>query len=134
MTTGDPIFGKKLADLMVKKGINQVEMAKKLRVTQATISQWISGHSYPRYPKMKMLLRILDCTPDELFGGPPSVGRASVEIKRLDFDELIAALEKEGFPADAVAFVRKLHRAKLQPWQVEAIDAIMKAGGQKKEE
>ena len=51
-----------------KQSITQKELAAKMGVTQALISQWETGEAMPRSDKLPELAKILDCSIDELFG------------------------------------------------------------------
>lgn len=46
--------------------ISQVDFAKKLGVTQGTVSQWEKGRSYPRSSMLPKIAAVLGCTVDEL--------------------------------------------------------------------
>lgn len=126
-------FGRRLGRILSEKGLNQVELAEKVGVSHASVNRWIAGKDFPRYGKLKKLIRILGVTPTELLGDFPSVSIVQADIKPLDKEQFLAALEKEGLPPEVIEIIRRLHGDKLEPWQVEAIDAIIK-GGKKKEE
>ena len=48
------------------KGITQYELAEKLGVSAATISQYESGTRAPNLVRLKKLAQILGCTTDQL--------------------------------------------------------------------
>ncbi|MDQ8264517.1 helix-turn-helix transcriptional regulator [Enterococcus faecium] len=50
-----------------EKGISQVELAKKMHVTQQCISSWQTGRTTPKPYQMKMLSEILSVPINELF-------------------------------------------------------------------
>lgn len=49
-----------------KANISQVELAKKLGVTQGAISQWEKGIAVPQANKLPEIAKILNCSVDEL--------------------------------------------------------------------
>lgn len=50
-------------------GLRQVDVAKKLDVTQSAVSRWESGASKPLMKYRKKLARLYGCTADELLEG-----------------------------------------------------------------
>lgn len=50
-----------------KQSITQCELAYKMGVSQANVSQWEKGETLPRADKLPLLAKILNCTIDELF-------------------------------------------------------------------
>lgn len=55
-----------LKDLRLREGMTQAELAKKLNVDQASISNWEKGKNPPLPKYRKILCRIFRCTEDEL--------------------------------------------------------------------
>ena len=51
-----------------QKTISQVELSKKVGVSQGAISQWETGQSLPRAELLPKIAEILGCTVDELLG------------------------------------------------------------------
>lgn len=51
--------------------LSQSELAKKMNVSQVTISMWESGTSYPSVPTIHKLSKILNVTAEELFKSLP---------------------------------------------------------------
>jgi transcriptional regulator with XRE-family HTH domain len=49
-----------------KAGLSQIELAHKLKVGQALISQWETNRSLPRANKLLNISKTLNCTVDEL--------------------------------------------------------------------
>lgn len=47
-------------------GMSQAELAKRLDVSQNTVSQWETGNRKPDIVTLKKLAKILGCTADEL--------------------------------------------------------------------
>lgn len=58
---------KNLARLRKKIGMTQIELAKKMRVAQATVAMWETGASYPSADKLPVIAHLLNCTIDELY-------------------------------------------------------------------
>ena len=50
-----------------EKGFSQIELAKKMHVTQQCISSWQTGRTIPKPYQMKILSEILDIPVNELF-------------------------------------------------------------------
>ncbi|TDM48257.1 XRE family transcriptional regulator [Macrococcoides goetzii] len=53
--TAREILSKNLQELMHKRGIDQLDLAKEIGVSQSSISQWIKGNKYPRIDKIQLL-------------------------------------------------------------------------------
>lgn len=47
-------------------GLSQVEVAKKLGITDAAVSMWENGKTYPRTAFLSKLAQIYGCTVDEM--------------------------------------------------------------------
>lgn len=52
-----------------KSGMSQAVLAKKLSISQGTISAWESGRTRPRSDTLIRLAEVLECTVDELLRG-----------------------------------------------------------------
>ena len=50
----------------VANGMSQSDLAKRLKVSQNTVSQWETGIRKPDIVTLKKLAKILGCTADEL--------------------------------------------------------------------
>jgi len=61
-----PIFGKKLAELRVRHGLTQVELAEKLGVSQKTITHYERRTSNPSLELINRLAAFFDVPPAEL--------------------------------------------------------------------
>jgi transcriptional regulator with XRE-family HTH domain len=53
------VFMSNLKALIEEKGINQMDISKKLDISPSTVSEWVSGKKYPRADKMQMLADML---------------------------------------------------------------------------
>ena len=73
-----------LKKLRMRQELTQKELAEALGVTDDTVANWERGRSVPTLtiPQFKMLLRVLQVTPEELpddFGPPRSPSEDKVE-------------------------------------------------------
>lgn len=59
-------FGRALKELRNSKKLNQQELAKRLGVTQATISKYEKGENFPTFEILVQLSEIFDVSLDEL--------------------------------------------------------------------
>ena len=55
-----------IRNLRLKAGLTQVELAKKMSVTQSAVSLWESGEVKPLRKIHKKLAKVLGCTVEEL--------------------------------------------------------------------
>jgi DNA-binding Xre family transcriptional regulator len=58
-------FGRKLRKLMFRKGLTQIELANKVGISQATLSNYITGRNMPGFYIIDKLARALDCSTDD---------------------------------------------------------------------
>ena len=49
-------------------GKTKTEIAKELRISKPTLSQYISGKIYPSLPTFAKLCQIIDCSSDNILG------------------------------------------------------------------
>ena len=68
-------IGQKVASLRVRDGMTQEELAKRLNVTQVSVSRIERGHDIPTALRLAELADIFGCTTDELLGREPAEGR-----------------------------------------------------------
>ena len=59
-------FGIKLTHIMEKQGLTQVDLAKLLGTTQATVSRLITGRTIINLSQMRKIARVLNMTVEEL--------------------------------------------------------------------
>ena len=59
-------FGTNLKALREKKKLSQEDLARKLQISRQSISKWEQGISYPSILYLVPLIKILDCTLEEL--------------------------------------------------------------------
>ena len=94
-------------------GIKQVELAKAIKVSQGTISDYETGRHEPDLSALKKIAVLLDTTVDYLLGGPPPSKSGGTQIPVLGD---VAA----GIPIEAVTDIV----------DYEEIDAAMAATGE----
>jgi len=70
-------FGENLKYYLAKYGVNQAELAKRLDVTPAAVSSWITGQKTPRMDKVTVLTRMFHCTVADLLDPHTSAERAA---------------------------------------------------------
>ena len=61
-------FDQNLRRLMLRRGMTQTELARRMGVSRHCIHAWYWGLNEPSIEKLKRLRRILVCTFDELIG------------------------------------------------------------------
>ena len=59
-------FGTNLRTLREKRNLSQEDLARKLQISRQSISKWEQGISYPSILYLVPLIKILDCTLEEL--------------------------------------------------------------------
>lgn len=62
-------IGKFIKNLREEKGWNQLELSKKLYITQQAISSWENGKSIPDIEKLKLLLDLFNVNIEDLYAG-----------------------------------------------------------------
>lgn len=58
----------RIKEMCKKHKINQIDLAKKMNVSQSCISLWQSGKTYPSTKQIQKLTELFNCTPDYLLG------------------------------------------------------------------
>lgn len=61
-------FDQRLRQLMLRRGLSQAELARRMGVSRTCIHQWYWGLNEPSIESLKRLRRILGCTLEELIG------------------------------------------------------------------
>ena len=59
-------FGTNLRILREKRNLSQEDLARELQISRQSISKWEQGISYPSILYLVPLIKILDCTLEEL--------------------------------------------------------------------
>ena len=62
------IFGERLKELRLEKGIGQVELAKQLNVSKSIISTWENGINEPTLSRIVAIAKFFGVTADYLCG------------------------------------------------------------------
>jgi len=57
----------KLEKYIKDNNINQSEIARQMNITRATINNWVKDKNYPPVPEIKILLKLLNTTFEEIF-------------------------------------------------------------------
>lgn len=57
-----------------QRGITQTELARRLKVSQANISQWENGEAMPRADKLPEIAKVLNCSIEDLYEHEKDVG------------------------------------------------------------
>ncbi len=72
--------GKIIKERRKEKGLTQVKLAEKLRVSNRTISKWENGNSLPDYSMINDICKILDLSPNELLQGKKEINKKKKTI------------------------------------------------------
>ncbi|MDR0383931.1 MAG: helix-turn-helix transcriptional regulator [Christensenellaceae bacterium] len=67
-------FTETIKRIMDRKGLNQFQLAKIIGIRQSQVHNWIIGKSLPGYTSLKLLMKHLDLTAEELLGSTIFVG------------------------------------------------------------
>ena len=58
----------RIRELMQLRGLQGVQVAAALNVSNNAVSKWVNGHAYPSADKLPALAELLGCTIDALYG------------------------------------------------------------------
>lgn len=61
------LFSRKLQECLQNSGLTMAELAKKIGVSQATISDWCNGKKAPRFDKIEQLAKFFNVSPTYFF-------------------------------------------------------------------
>lgn len=67
MTQPQNRFAYKLKRKLKEKNISQSELARRIDVTDTTVSRYIKGDAYPRPLLLRRIANVLDCSIEDLF-------------------------------------------------------------------
>lgn len=59
-------LGQNVQSRLDKLGLDQKDLAKRLKVAQSTVSDWINGKTFPRHKKLPKLAAALETTVAQL--------------------------------------------------------------------
>lgn len=108
-------FGRRLAQLRKRRGLSQVEVAKRLGIHQSLISQYERGYLRLHGALVVRLAAVLDTTPDQILGTgeladgepqPPTIDRRF--LRRLEKISRLSAHEKKLLLGTIDAFLSKV--------------------------
>lgn len=60
------VFAENLRNLLIAKNKKQVDLAKYLNTTKATVTHWVNGENVPRMETIDRICTFLGCTPEQL--------------------------------------------------------------------
>ena len=83
-------FGQNLKKLMFSNGMTYTELAKRIDVSVASISNWIAGKQMPRESKIEKLCLLFSVSYDELVGEPkPDKPAPSIVIEHTSDEDML---------------------------------------------
>jgi transcriptional regulator with XRE-family HTH domain len=80
--------GQRVKDLIERKGMTQIEVAKKAKIAQGTFGSILSDAGNPRAKNLQKMAQVLECSIDEFFDWEPdfipvsTVNRAGEEMPK----------------------------------------------------
>ena len=101
------VFSKRLKGFMDAFGMTQKELAKKMNVSETSVSNWILGSKVPRADKVDMLCSIFNCKRSDFLEDEPNPIINPVLQKHIEMysqlssehqntiDELISTLQEQ---------------------------------------
>lgn len=90
MNNAREILSKNLLRLMKRNDIDQKKLAEEIKVSQSSVSQWISGNKYPRIDKIEAMAQLFNVYKSELTNDKPKEFNNSTSRYR-HFDTPISA-------------------------------------------
>jgi transcriptional regulator with XRE-family HTH domain len=104
-------IGERIRWLIEARGYKQIELAEKMDLTQASISNWITGHSRkPSAPSLLKLAAALDCNPQWIIDGTGDPWQLNLITKDSEQELLTAFRDME--PAAQAALIAAAHAMK----------------------
>lgn len=124
-------FNDRLNEALEKRDIRAVDLAKRIDISEATMSQYRSGYAKPKYDRIVRIADALDVNLTWLMGGdvPMEKNRGPVEIKYLDPSGFFGTqLEVTKRDHSDMAKMMALYQAYQQalPQIREAVDSLLK--------
>ncbi|WP_407969040.1 helix-turn-helix domain-containing protein [Bacillus altitudinis] len=95
------MLSKRIKSVRKEKGLTQKELAKRLKTTKGTISNYENGHSTPSNFMLKDLADVLNTTTDFLLGRTENISSEQVEYDLNDPELQTAFKDVSGFSEDA---------------------------------
>lgn len=81
-------IGKFIQMLRKEKNISQVELAKRIGVSNKAVSKWETGNGLPDYAVFDGLCRELNITLNELLNGERNVNESNVVSEYMEYKEM----------------------------------------------
>jgi transcriptional regulator with XRE-family HTH domain len=107
-------FGSRLKEIRKRRGLSQVELARRLGLHQSLISQYECGYLRLHGTLLVRLARGLDTTPDEILAGTPTTPAADAPpldrrfLRRLKQVEKLSAHQQKILLGTIDAFIAKV--------------------------
>ncbi|PGC67600.1 helix-turn-helix domain-containing protein [Bacillus safensis] len=95
------MLSKRLKSVRKNRGLTQEELAKRVKTTKGTISNYENGHSTPSNEMLKDLADALNTTTDYLLGRTENISSEQVEYDFSDPDLQIAFKAASDFSEEA---------------------------------
>jgi transcriptional regulator with XRE-family HTH domain len=129
------MFGQKIREIRKIRGLTQAQLNRLSGIGQAAISLYELDRVSIPANRLVQIAQALHVSVDEITGHhePTDLLKVIEQIKSLDENQFEAILKKRGFGDDAIALCRILRDRHLEPWQIEAIEAILDKGHKKEE-
>ena len=91
------VFSKNLVTQMRRRGLAQVDVAHYLNISEASVSKWLSGRSFPRVSRLDDLCRLFKCSRADLINENTSDETAGAwTLDHVRLLELFDELNEEG--------------------------------------
>lgn len=105
-------FGKRLKELRLAQGLNQTQFAKRVKLTQAAISQFEDGKRVPSSNALQKIASGLGLSLDELVGG---VNKGSTDTEKDSaIQALVAKLKRKSVNTEAIIALNRFMDAQSQ--------------------
>lgn len=105
-------FGKRLRKLRLAQGLNQTQFAKRVKLTQAAISQFEDGKRIPSSNALRKIASGLGLSLDELIG---EVDKGSADTEKdAAIQALVAKLKRKSINTEAIIALNRFMDAQSQ--------------------
>lgn len=91
------VLGKRLKKMRITKGLNQPELAKRLRVAKQTVSNWENGNRNPDADMLPKIADTLNTTTDYLLGRT-DIPDAAVYENKIHGHDVHIEYKKDTYP------------------------------------
>lgn len=118
-------FAQKLQQVRKEKGMSQLELAKKMGVSNTHISKWEASKGHPSLTVFGKLVQALEVSADFLlFDNVPPEGCTAID----DFDLYEAFRKTEGLPAEDKQTIKNVVDAVVLRQKINEMPETKKAG------